>query len=168
MAEHIIDFDDYLRRREEERASEGTFALWGGEGEKSRFALPLWRIAYLCGAARCGLVREEVGEGGVELRAVVVLDLAADPARTDFSPAVVEGVRGSTEPPAMDAGPGSSVTVFLGVRDGRRWYVVATDREDPESEIGPRGRDDVYFLAGECAGLVFHRQLDREEDPESC
>lgn len=53
----IIDLGEYLRRRDEaEKAPRTAFAVWGGEGKRARFALPLWRIVYLAGGARGELV----------------------------------------------------------------------------------------------------------------
>jgi hypothetical protein len=61
----IIDLAAYLRRKEAEAEGEdppSTFTLWGGEGERTRFALPLWRAAYLAGGRRAALLwlRKEV------------------------------------------------------------------------------------------------------------
>ena len=50
-------------------------ALWGAEGERSRFALPLWRIIYLAEADR-GLIVSSEDEGQRVLDPYVVLDLA--------------------------------------------------------------------------------------------
>src|SRR5262249_12726107 len=93
----IIDLGEYLRRREEaEKAPRTAFAVWGGEGERARFALPLWRIVYLASGARGGLVWVEAGEERpVRLNPFVVLDLAADPARTRFVPQAVTGLEGA-------------------------------------------------------------------------
>ncbi len=47
--------------------------------------------------------------------------------------------------------------MHLGEQDGRRWYVVVAEATE---EVGPLEglvRDDVLFLAGECAGLLFFR-----------
>ncbi len=48
MSDEIIDLTQYLNREsKEEEPARGAFALWGADGERSRFALPLWRTIYL-------------------------------------------------------------------------------------------------------------------------
>jgi hypothetical protein len=90
----VIDLAAYLRRKEaeaEDEESSSTFTLWGGEGERSRFALPLWRAAYLAGGRRSALLwlRKEVPEE--EPEPLIVLDLRAEQARLDFTPSSVIG-----------------------------------------------------------------------------
>lgn len=154
----IIDLGEYLRRREEsEKAPRTAFAVWGGEGERARFALPLWRIVYLASGARGGLLWVEAGdEKPSRLNPFVVLDLAADPARTRFPPQAVIGLEGAAAA-TVRLSPEGILTVFLGEHEGRRWFLVVD--EMVRDRIGPEGRvrDDILFLAGECAGLLFFR-----------
>ncbi|MGD2067092.1 MAG: hypothetical protein PVI57_00300 [Gemmatimonadota bacterium] len=156
----IIDLGEYLRRKEEAAPGRTMFAIWGGEGERTRFALPLWRAACLAGGARASLAFESPGDAGDELRPFVVLDLGAEPARTVIASARVASLRGEVAPPALGRSDGG-LAVYLGGRDGRRWYLVVDDL-DGSAGGGDEGVEDLYFLAGECAGLLFHRELDAE------
>ena len=167
MDEEIIDLAEYARRKEaDQEPARATFAIWGGEGERARFALPLWRAAYLAGGSRASLVRWRVGAEGEEgggLEPLVVLDLASDPARTTVPEARVEPLLDAVGAPALSRSP-EGVSIYLGEREGRRWYLVV----DHPTESGGAGEDeldDLYFLAGECAGLLFHRELDTHMDP---
>jgi hypothetical protein len=154
----IIDLGEYLRRREEaEKVPRTAFAVWGGEGERARFALPLWRVVYLAGGVRGGLVWTAAAEEHPSrLNPFVVLDLAEEPARTRFSPTLVQGLE-RTPAPTLRAGTEGGVAIHLGDHDGRRWYLVVDERTDVKSALDGRARDDILFLAGECAGLLFYR-----------
>lgn len=167
MDDRIIDLGEYIRKREEreEASSRRAFAVWGGEGERSRFALPLWRAAYLAGGSRAALVWGRPGSTESRLRPFMVLDLAVEPARTDIPGELVEGIRDAPEPPVVGGREGREVVVFLGERANRRWYLVVTDLEEDARPLDGQGREDVLFLAGECAGLLFHRQF-AFADPE--
>lgn len=162
MSDEVIDLGEYARRKEEEAEPvRATFAIWGGEGERSRFALPLWRAAYLASVSRAALVWEPVGGASTALEPFVVLDLGEEPARLGFPVELVDSVRMVRVPPAMEVDDDGGA-VFLGERDERRWYLVLCDPvEDPE-EAPTNVREDLHFLAGECAGLLFHRGLQSE------
>lgn len=157
----IIDLGEYLRRRDEgEKAPRTAFSVWGGDGEKSRFALPLWRIVYLAGGSRGGLVWVPAAEDRpARVRPFVVLDLAEDPARTRFSPVLVHGMRDLPAPTLRERG-GEGLVVHLGEQEGRRWYLLVEPLGERPAEVPgteARMRDDILFLAGECAGLLFFR-----------
>lgn len=154
----IIDLGEYMRRREEaEKAPRTAFAVWGGDGERARFALPLWRVVYLVGGGRGGLVWVRVGdERPSRLFPFVVLDLAEEPARTRFPPTLIYGLEGTAAPTLRDRGD-EGMAIHLGEQDGRRWFLVVDQTGKPESTTDGRVRDDVLFLAGECAGLLFFR-----------
>jgi len=164
----IIDLTEYLRRREkrEDSSSRSTFAVWGGEGERSRFALPLWRAAYLVRGSRAALVWEPIGVAETHLHPLIVLDLAQEPARTLMPNDVVEGVREAQEAPAVGEGDSTQFAIFLGERAERRWYLVVTDLEEGWVPIDTSAREDVLFVAGECAGLLFDRDLGLVDDPK--
>jgi len=162
--DRVIDLASYLKRREEATSrTRSTFALWGGEGERSRFALPLWRSAYLAGGRRAAVVWQPSAPSHPDeaVQALVVLDLGEDPARTGFEPACLAGLTGVEQPGTAAVSEGW-VAVYLGQEDDRRWYLTVGDMEEPITEIRGRTRDDMLFLAGECAGLLFHKQLDRD------
>ena len=154
----IIDLGEYLRRREEaEKAPRTAFAVWGGEGERARFALPLWRVVYLAGGARGGLVWIPGNEDHPSrLHPFVVLDLAEEPARTRFAPTLVHGLD-RTPAPTLRATVGTGVVVHLGEHEGRRWYLVVDEMGGETRPLDARAREDILFLAGECAGLLFFR-----------
>jgi len=162
MRDEVIDLGEYARRKEEEAEPvRATFAIWGGEGERSRFALPLWRAAYLASVSRAGLVWEGAGGASDALEPFVVLDLGEEPARTRFPVDLVESVRMARVPPVMEIGDEGGV-IFLGERDERRWYMVLCDPVEEPEEAPVKVREDLHFLAGECAGLLFHRGLESE------
>ena len=156
----IIDLGDYLRRRDvPEPAPRTAFSVWGGEDERTRFALPLWRIVHLAGGARGGLVWVPAAdERPSRMRAFVVLDLSEDPARTRFSPTLVHGIE-TTQAPMLREFGGAGLAVHLGEQEGRRWHLVVAETGENPVAIEGRVRDDLLFLAGECAGLLFFRGL---------
>jgi len=156
MSDGIIDLGEYLRRREGEDEPASTFTLWGADGERSRFALPLWRSIYLASGER-GAIVWQIDPAG-DLRAFVVLDLAHDPARTDFPAEVVEGLPGGDAPAVSETGRGS-LAVHLGERNGKRWFLVVLGNAERMTGLSARDREDVLFLAGECAGLLFLRDF---------
>jgi len=158
----IIDLQDYRRRKPEERRS--SFAVWGGEGERSRLALPLWRAIYLVGGERGALVwleSNDAGEGPPH--SFFVLDLASESPRIEF-PDPLPGGLSSTKgdaPLLVDQGP--ALAVYLGSDEGKRWFLLVDRGEIPREPLETAARDDLLFLAGECAGLVIQRRLHRLE-----
>lgn len=154
MTDEIIHLSDYL----EERGSRTTFAVQGGEGERSRFALPVWRAVYLLGGDRGGIIWTP--PSGRSPRAFFVLDLASDPARTEFGDGVTDGLHGR-EAPAVEVRD-ETVTVLLAREEHRSWYLTVVGREPDEGEPSARAREDLLFLAGECAGLILHREMGGE------
>ena len=154
----IIDLGAYLRRREEgDKAPRTAFAVWGGDGERARFSLPLWRVVYLSGGTRGGLVWVPSGDDRpARLRPFVVLDLSEDPARTRFAASLVHGMKDCAAPTLREEGE-EGLTVYLGEQDERCWYVVVDEIGDSADALEGRVRDDILFLAGECAGLLFFR-----------
>ncbi len=157
MSDGIIDLGEYLRRRDgDEEQTASTFALWGADGERSRFALPLWRSIYLASGERGGIVWQIDPAG--DLRPFVVLDLAHDPARKDFPASAVAALQGE-EAPAMSEAARGSLAIHLGERNGRRWFLVVQGSAERMKGLSGRDREDVLFLAGECAGLLFLRDF---------
>jgi hypothetical protein len=157
VVDDIIDLGEYLRRREvAEKAPRTAFAVWGGEGERTRFALPLWRVVYLAGGTRGGLVWVPEGEERARPRPFVVLDLVDEPARTRFSGSLVQGMDVTQAPMLRELGT-EGLAIHLGEQDGRRWFVVVSETKERSGVVEGRVRDDLLFLAGECAGLLFFR-----------
>lgn len=159
MSDSIIDLSEYLRRRDTGggQDSTATFALWGADGERSRFALPLWRTIYLAGGERGGILWH--ARDAAVLRPLVVLDLAQDPARTEFPAWMVDGARAEQAPELVEAGAASHLTIYLGEREGRRWFLVVDGGQESGEPIPVGDREDILFLAGECAGLLFLRDF---------
>jgi hypothetical protein len=158
MSDGIIDLTQYLQREDDDDPDAGsTFALWGADGERSRFALPLWRSIYLAGGDRGGIVWLDPVDPD-SLRPFVVLDLAQDPPRTVFTTAIL-GARSHEEPPALRDEGAAGLSVLLGRREGRQWFMVVEGGEDRESPVRGRDREDILFLSGECAGLLFLRDF---------
>lgn len=165
MSDKIIDITRYLDRDAGRTGTPATMALWGADGDRSRFALPLWRIVHLAEAER-GVIFWKNVTGDPTPHPFVVIDLARDPARL-----VVEGARlpSCGEVPSAtlhDLGP-AGLAVCLGARDGRSWSLVADGGRARQAPLDARRREDVLFLAGECAGLLFLRDFaDQVDDPE--
>lgn len=148
----IIDLAAYLEARDGDLDDDDApLALRGMEGERRRFVLPLWRMAYLASASWAGLVRE-TGPGRVE--AVLVLDTGQDPARAlpDAGlPELEEGDR----PPSLRVAKGGELVLALGPGPGgKRWMVVLAERPAEAEELDADTREDLLYVAGECAGLV--------------
>jgi len=161
MSDDIINLTEFLERRAEARAPTGTMALWGAEGERSRFALPLWRVVHIVGAER-GIIYWQNTSGDTRPRPFIVLDVARDPARLEISGAQV-AVGDDDSSLLVDRGE-QGVVVRLGVKDERSWGLLADGRKGA-GELSARNREDILFLSGECAGLLFLRSFaDEAED----
>ena len=52
----------------------------------------------------------------------------------------------------------TGVVVFLGGEGGKQWFLMVMGGEGDEPVAG-RKREDLLFLAGECAGLLFLRDF---------
>ncbi len=167
MSDGIIDLTAYLRDREGDAdgpPARGAFALWGAEGERSRFALPLWRVVYLAGGGRGGIVSTRAGEAAPT--PFVVLDLEQDPPRLDFPMDMTAALATAASPALEDLAGGRGLAVFLGAAGERRWYLLVAGG-DERGELRSRDREDILFLSGECAGLLFLRDFaDDDGDDE--
>jgi hypothetical protein len=159
MADDIIDLSSILERRGDSDAPAGTMALWGASGERSRFALPLWRVVHLAEADR-GVIFWRPTSGDATPRPFIALDVAGDPARVEVS-AAVTACEDHTGGHLHDRGP-DGLVVCLGARDGRVWGLVADGGTRPP--LSPRKREDILFLSGECAGLLFLRDFADEAE----
>lgn len=157
MDDGVIDLSQWVADRDE-RQRTATFAVWGGEGERSRFALPVWRTIYLLRGVRGGVAWTGPGDAGVH--PFFVLDLGAEPARTEF-PSTVSALLRDREPPAFALSEGLAA-VLLARSSDRTWLLLVAGDEVGEEEPDARSREDLLFLAGECAGLLMHRGLGEE------
>jgi hypothetical protein len=86
-----------------------------------------------------------------------VLDLREDQARLEFTPSSLVGLADATKPGTFAANSGS-LSVYLGEDPDRKWYLTVDDLEGAV-DLPLRPQNDLLFLAGECAGLLFFRGL---------
>jgi hypothetical protein len=157
MTDNIIDIGRYLDRNDAESHAPATMALWGADGDRSRFALPLWRIVHLAQAERGAIFWRDTA-GDRTPNPFVVIDLAQDPARLAVDGVALPTCDDATSATLHDLGPGG-LLVCLGSRDGREWSLLADGGRKREGVLEARRREDVLFLAGECAGLLFLRDF---------
>ncbi|MGE0158445.1 MAG: hypothetical protein AB7T31_03480 [Gemmatimonadales bacterium] len=156
MADQIIDITRYLEREHEDEVLPGAIALWGADGERSRFALPLWRVLHISGGER-GVILWRRTSGDRTPHPFVVIDVARDPARLRLEGSWLARCETHESATLHDLGP-DGILVYLGTRDERIWCLLAEGgrREGP---LDPKRREDVLFMAGECAGLLFLRDF---------
>lgn len=166
MDRNIIDLQGYLADRN------SHFAVWGGEGVRARFALPLWRAAALAKVRRVALLKRPRSNNEVplgptlvrdaraiasdrslqieETAPVFVLDLGAEEARIEYDGAIIPI---EVQPPLVLESP-ETIVVVLGTRGEWDWFLVL---DTPGSRLDPldrHTREQLLFFAGECAGLL--------------
>ena len=165
MSDKIIDIGRYLDRESRRSGTPATMALWGADGDRSRFALPLWRIVHLARAERGVIFWYGLSNDAVA-HPFVVIDLARDPARMDVDrPKLPPCGDGTSAATLHDLGA-EGLLVCLGAKEGRGWCLLADGGHGRDVFLDPRNREDVLFLAGECAGLLFLRDFaDFADDP---
>ena len=158
MSDEIIDLTKYLNRESKaEEPARGAFALWGADGEQSRFALPLWRTIYLTQGERGAIVWRDTS-GDDAPHAFLVLDLGQDPARLEIDQDAIP-LSEDGEPPTLHDYGAEGVTIFLGARGDRIWHLAVDGGDKRVGELSASIREDILFLAGECAGLLFLRDF---------
>jgi hypothetical protein len=99
--------------------------------------------------------------GDSSARPFIVLDVAHDPARLEVSnevTACADHVSGELH----DQGP-EGLVVCLGTKDDRIWGLLV-DGGERRPPLPGRKREDILFLAGECAGLLFLRDFAGEAE----
>jgi len=163
MADEIIDLTRYLKREPATDLPRGAMTLWGADGERSRFALPLWRIIHLAQGQR-GMILHAPAARHREATPFVVLDMGADPARTEVDGSRLPRFGLNEGPSLLDFGP-DGIAVFLGARAGSIWTLWVDGVSEREELLPSSVREDVLFLAGECAGLLFLRDLAEDGGP---
>lgn len=171
MDGNIIDLQGYVA----DRASH--FAVWGGEGTRARFALPLWRAAALAKVRRVGLLKrprseEEALTGptlvldertdalarNIQIEATVpifVLDLGADEARLKYDGSVIPA---GIEPPIVLEDQDQFV-IALGARGPFDWFLILDTPGENVEELDTLVREQLLFFAGECAGLLEYQGI---------
>jgi len=154
--DHIIDIRRYLGQSPGKQ-DEGAFAVWGGGEERSRFALPLWRAIYLAGGDWGGIVSLSKEDDADGTRPLFILDLKQDPARIYSPTGSLHHLRGE-DAPALAFSDDQELAVLLGEDDDRRWFLQILGVASRTTLEG-KGRENLLFLAGECAGLLFFHEL---------
>jgi hypothetical protein len=97
------------------------------------------------------------GNGKVRVRPFFVLDLKQDPARTLGPEAPLRRLEGA-EVPSLDFTTREGLAVLLGEDERRFWYLQVSGVASATPLEG-KNRETLLFLAGECAGLLFFREL---------
>jgi hypothetical protein len=155
MADNIIDITRYMKREPVSDVPRGAMALWGAEGERSKFVLPLWRVLYLADAERALILSCEVGGEGESLP-FVVLDTGQDPARIEVDETTIPRFAVDDPPKLLDRAD-AGLVIHLGSQGGRNWTLVV-DCGSTRAQPLPAGvREEISFLSGECAGLLSLR-----------
>lgn len=162
MADEIIDLTRYLRREPATDLPRGSMTLWGADGERSRFALPLWRVIHLAQGERGLILHAPVSRPRLA-EAFVALDMGADPARTEVDGSLLPRFGPDEGPSLLDMGS-DGLAVFLGARAGSVWTLWVDGIGEREELLPAQVREDILFLAGECAGLLFLRDFADEVD----
>jgi hypothetical protein len=157
MTDEIIDITGYFKREPASDLPRGAMALWGADGERARFALPLWRVIHLAQAER-GMILWSGVDDHRRQTPFVALDLGADPARTDVADDVIPRF-GVDESPSLLDRDADGLVVYLGSQAGRRWTLFVDGGTERRGPLVASVREDILFLAGECAGLLFLREL---------
>lgn len=152
--EGVIDIRKYLNAAP--GSGNRSFSVWGGEGERARFALPVWRSVFLVGGERGGIYFQKV-DGGEDCIPFFVLDLGEDVPRTSFTPPPHTSLTPDQAPTLLVKAEGE-VVVFLGMEGDRRWFLEVVGGTSDEGVSGKK-REELLFLAGECAGLLFFREF---------
>jgi tetratricopeptide (TPR) repeat protein len=160
-AGNVLRLEEYRDRRSMRlRLAE---AFHRGDRRREAVFRHLVEVAALTGADRAAAVWvDEHGSGQVHPHMVV--DLLSDRPRRAFSSDPLRGawqlgVPGTFECPAGSASIPSTFAVALGSDGTRAWFLVA-DSLVPRLCVGAEAREGLMFLAGECAAVVLHRDLD--------
>lgn len=154
--DRVIDIREYFTETPEVR-SPGAFSVLGGGGERSRFAMPVWRSIYLVGGDWGGIVT--LAKDGEDQKAepFFALDLKQDPARTEIPLRSLNRLRGKSVP-GMVTTPEGGFAISLGEDEEYRWFLQVLGGRRTEPQDG-KEREALLFLAGECSGLLFYRKL---------
>jgi tetratricopeptide (TPR) repeat protein len=170
----VVQLDSY-RERKESRLRRAR-ALYGHDPGKRQILLHLSRAVELSGGDRGAVLwLEEYGPKLVH--AYTLLDLASDRPRRRFPPSVLEGAWNTGVPGFLDVpdvqgqlnGKGEGVrslaVVALGSDGVHSWFLLV-DSLTPRGKLAPEVAGELMFLAGECASIVLHRDLDESWEGE--
>ena len=165
---NVVRLDD-LRVRREQRLDRCT-ALHRTDSERLKIVEHLAAVSRLLGSDRVATVWiDEYGPGLVHPH--VVLDLAMDVPRRRFAAEPLrmawnDGVPGKLDVPDVDRGAAipihdaarSLCAVALGSDGAKAWFLVA-DGLNARLPLDRETSGALMFLAGECAGVLLHRDL---------
>jgi hypothetical protein len=97
--------------------------------------------------------------------AFVVIDVARDPTRLRLEGAWIEHCEAQESATLHDLGA-DGIVVYLGTRADKIWCLLAEGGAGRKAPLEPKRREDILFMAGECAGLLFLRDMaDGVDDP---
>jgi tetratricopeptide (TPR) repeat protein len=158
----VLRLDEYRDRRTHRlRMAEAVHRV---EPLKHAVFTHLVQIADLTGADRVATVWvDEYGSGLIHPH--VVLDLLCDRPRRSFSAEPLHEAWELGVPAALDrhrssgAAVPTTLAVALGSDGTRAWFIIA-DSVFARPVLDEEIRDRIMFLAGECASVVLHRDLD--------
>ncbi len=168
---NVLRLDEYRDRRDQRFKLAASLCYT--DRQRSAVLGHLRETAAVLSAGRAAMVWvDEFGPGMVH--PYVVLDLASDRPRRVFSleplnqawEAGVPGVHfgeGEGFPRMLGVDPGCTVAIALGSDGTRAWFVVA-DSVGVGRPLSEEAEGRIMFLAGECSGVVLHRDLDRSVD----
>ena len=171
MDRTIINLQGYLADRS------SHFAVWGGEGVRARFALPLWRAAALAKVRRVGLLKRPRSSNEVllgptlvsderaaaldrslqveETCPIFVLDLGSDEARIDYDGEVIPA---EIQPPLVLESKNVCL-IALGTKGTFDWFIVLDTPGESLDRLDGVTREQLLFFAGECAGLLEYQGI---------
>lgn len=171
----VLRLDDYRDRRRQ-RWLRAT-ALYAADSERSVIAEQLRRAIAVVGGDRAAAVWvDEYGPGMVHTHTVV--DLACDRPRRAFAIEPLRAAWQSGVPGILDVigddgaelagreGGRSMACVALGSDGVRSWFLVV-DALTPRPSLDAEASGDLMFVAGECASILLHRDLDEERQDRS-
>ena len=155
--DRVIDIRKYLTDASEVR-SPGTFSVLGGGGERSRFAMPVWRSIYLVGGDWGGIVT--LPKGGNRTKQAwpfFALDLRQDPARSEIPTHSLTGLLGKSVP-SMATTKDGGLAISLG--EDEEYPVVSSGVGRSHGGAPGEGRQGSPSLPGRgVLGLLFFRKL---------
>lgn len=167
---NIVHLESY-RCRKDSRLRQ-TLALYGHDPERSGILLQIWRAVSLVGADRGAVIwLDEYGPGLAH--AYALLDLASDRPRRLFSPIPLRAAWDAGVPGLLDMSSAlgqlggesegiKSVSAVAMGSDGPRSWFLCLDSLTPRPALSEEAAGELMFIAGECASILLHRDLDRE------
>jgi hypothetical protein len=119
--------------------------------------LPVWRAVTLLGGDWGGIVSQPKLDATAIPSPLFLLDLKEEPARTESPLSPLPDLE-TDAPPSLAASSEGGLAVFLGETVERRWFLRVLGGRLDRLPVG-KARETLLFLAGECSGLLFLREL---------